>query len=119
MALGACARRKVEEPPPDPPVLPAVTGLVLRTATSDIVSVAGNAVTGEIATFLDEETPQISVRFLNEQSEEFTPVSGFSLSLAVASSAVAGVVGASGWTFRIAGEGEGETTLTLRVLAER
>ena len=115
LVAGACARKKVEEPPPEPPVLPTVTGLVLRTASADLVTVAGNAVTGEISSYLDEETAQITVRFLNDQSQEFTPVSGFSLATAVASGSVASVVGQSGWTFRVAGEGEGETTLTISI----
>ena len=116
LALSACARRKVEEPPPDPPVLPTVTGLILRAGAVELVSVAGNAITGELTTYIDEETPQITLRFLNDQGQEFTPVSGFSLATAVASGAVASVVGASGWTFRVQGEGEGATTLTLSVL---
>ncbi len=55
------------------------------------------------------------MRFLDGEGDEFTPVSGFSLATAVASSAVASVVGQSGWTFRVAGESEGATTLTLSV----
>jgi len=115
LIASACAKRKTEEPPPEPPVLPTVTGLVLRAASGDLVTVTGSAVSGQLATYIDEETEQLTLRFLDDTAAEFTPASGFSLGTAVADGGVASVAGQSGWSFRIAGEGEGATTLTLSV----
>lgn len=115
LALSACARKKVEEPPPDPPVLPTVTGLILRGNSGEPVTVTGGGVTGELVTYLGEATEALTVIFIDDQGDEFTPVSGFSLGTVVANSAVASVVSVSSWSFRVQGEGEGTTTLTLSV----
>jgi hypothetical protein len=108
----ACAPRPEE--PEEPPVLPTVSGLVLRDGATELVSVNGAQVTGELTLLVDEETPQISVIFIDDLSQEFTPT-GFSFGASTADGDIAGVVGKSGWTFRLAGRDDGETTLALSV----
>ncbi len=108
----ACAPRPQE--PEEPPVLPTVSGFVLRDGDTDLVTVSGTLVSGELNLLVDGETPQISVVFIDDQGQEFTPV-GFSFGASTANSDIAGVIGKSGWTFRLEGRDDGETTFTLNV----
>ncbi len=108
----ACARRPVEV---DPPVLPTVSGLVLRDGGTELVRVNGAQVTGEINLLVNDETPQISVVFIDDLSQEFSPAEEFTFGAITADGAIAGVVGLSGWSFRLQGLDDGATTLALHV----
>lgn len=101
--------------PKVPPVLPTVTGMILRAEGEIVAEAHGGVATGLLFTFVDEETAQLTVTFLDDQGEEFTPASDFSLGVSVADGGVASVVGQSGWSFRLRGLDDGATSFAVRV----
>lgn len=111
---GACGIPRPEDPV-EPPVLPTVTGMVLHGATGDPITVTGTAVEGEIVTYAGGETEQFTARFFDDTATEFTPASGFGMSLRVDDTAIAATAGQSGWTYRVRGVAEGATTMTVSV----
>ena len=113
LILTACSPLPPEEE--DPPVLPAVTGLVLRADGMDSVLVSSGIPSGFIPVVVDEETSQIAVTFIDDLDQEFTPESGFSFGASVGDGDIASVVGKTGWSFRLLGEDEGSTSVTLSV----
>jgi len=98
-----------------PPVLPTVTGLVLRAAGMDSIVVANGNPSGFIPVVVDEETSRITVTFVDDQGQEFTPESGFGFRATVADTDIASVTDKSGWRFRLLGEDDGTTSITLSV----
>lgn len=117
LLLANCVR-KAPEVPIVPPVLPTVTGLVLRGGGEDLVTVTGNAVSGELYVIAEEETHQVTVHFIDDDEVEFTPATGFAFGLVLNDTGIASLADKSGWSFRLLGVSDGMTSLDLAISYE-
>lgn len=98
----------------------AAFGFVLYNSGKEIVRYEQGAVTGEIEVGLEKETALLTVRFLNEVGESFTPDAndGFSLGWEVTSSEIAEIewhVEDGLWSFHVIGESVGETNMVIKL----
>ena len=95
-------------------------GLIVRDSGAEIIRVESGAVTGEIEVGHGKETALLSVRFIAEDGDLFTPDEDddYSLGWEIADESIAEVEqhdedGA--WAFHIIGLEEGETTIRLKI----
>jgi len=95
-------------------------GFVIRNSGVEIVRSEGGTTSGEIEVGHEKETPLLSVRFIDEDGDLFTPHSddGFALGWEIADESIAEIEqheedGA--WAFHVAGLTEGQTILTLKL----
>ncbi len=94
-------------------------GLVLRQGGVDIVTVWQGVVTGQLSLQPGIWTPEITVMLLDPAGVEFQPDEPeFSLGWALGDTTIADVELMDVWSFRMAGETNGATGLTLSVLHE-
>jgi len=98
----------------------AAFGFVLYNSGAEIVRYEQGAVTGEIEVGLEKETALLTVRFLNEKGERFTPDvnDGFSLGWEITNSEIAEVEWHEEdglWSFHIIGEDVGETNMVIKL----
>jgi len=94
-------------------------GAVLSMKGSTVVRVDSGIVTGEISVLQKQTSDLISVRFINEQRELFTPAGEHHLmALEIADTTVATTRIESGekWVFRLTGKTSGQTTLVLKLM---
>ena len=98
-------------------------GLIIRDSGAEIVRVESGEVTGEIEVGHGKETALLSVRFIAEDGDLFTPDEddGFALDWEIADESIAEVEhheedGA--WAFHIVGLEEGQTTILIKISHE-
>ena len=98
-------------------------GLILRDSGTEIVRVENGQVTGEIEVGHGLETALLSVRFIDEDGDLFTPDAddGYALDWEIADESIAEVEhheedGA--WSFHIVGLEEGQTTIVIKISHE-
>lgn len=98
-------------------------GLTVSSSGLQLVRYEEGVVTGRIEVGTLKETPLLSVRFLDEDDDLFTPheVDGFSLGLEIADAEIAETEqhdedGA--WAFHLVGLATGTTTLVVKILHE-
>ena len=95
-------------------------GFVLYNSGAEVVRYEQGVVTGELDVGLEKETALLTVRFLNEEGDSFTPDAndGYSLGWEVTDSAIAEVEWHEEdglWAFHVIGEGLGETTMVIKL----
>ena len=95
-------------------------GLIIRDSGTEIVRVENGQVTGEIEVGHGLETALLSVRFIAEDGDLFTPDAddGYALDWEIADESIAEVEhheedGA--WAFHIVGLAEGQTTIVIKI----
>ena len=98
---------------------PAI-GLIVRDSGTEIVRVESGQVTGEIEVGHGKETALLSVRFIAEDGELFTPdeKDGYALHWEIADESIAEVehhAQDSAWAFHIVGLAEGQTTIRIKI----
>ena len=98
----------------------AAVGLIVRDSGTEIVRVESGQVTGAIEVGHGLETALLSVRFIAEDGDLFTPdeSDGFALDWEIADESIAEVEhhpedGA--WDFHIVGVEEGQTTIRIKI----
>ena len=95
-------------------------GLIIRDSGAEIVRVESGAVTGEIDVGHGKETALLSVRFIAEDGDLFTPDEddGYALGWEIADESIAEVehhAEDGAWAFHIVGLEEGETTISIKI----
>ena len=95
-------------------------GLIIRDSGAEIIRVESGAVTGEIEVGHGKETALLSVRFIAEDGDLFTPDEDddYSLGWEIADESIAEVeqhAEDGAWNFHILGLEEGETTIRLKI----
>ena len=95
-------------------------GLIIRDSGVEIVRVESGEVTGEIEVGHGKETALLSVRFIAEDGDLFTPDEDddFSLGWEIADESIAEVehhAEDGAWAFHIVGLEEGETTIRITI----
>ena len=98
---------------------PAV-GLIVRDSGTEIVRVESGQVTGEIEVGHGKETALLSVRFIAEDGDLFTPDAGdgYALDWEIADESIAEVehyAEDGAWAFHIIGLAEGQTTIRIKI----
>ena len=98
---------------------PAI-GLIVRDSGTEIVRVESGQVTGEIEVGHGKETALLSVRFIAEEGDIFTPdeKDGYALHWEIADESIAEVehhAQDSAWAFHIVGLAEGQTTIRIKI----
>ena len=94
--------------------------LIVRDSGTEIVRVESGQVTGEIEVGHGKETALLSVRFIAEDGELFTPdeKGGYALAWEIADESIAEVehhAQDSAWGFHIVGLAEGQTTIRIKI----
>ena len=107
------------ETEPMPEIVEAV-GLIVRDSGTEIVRVERGQVTGEIEVGHGLKTDLLSVRFIAEDGDLFTPDAGdgYALDWEIADESIAEVEHQAedgAWAFHIIGLEEGETTIRIKV----
>ncbi len=95
-------------------------GLIVLDSGSEIVRVESDQVTGEIEVGHGRETALLSVRFIAEDGDLFTPDEGdgFALDWEIADEGIAEVehhAEDGAWAFHIIGLEEGQTTIRIKI----
>ena len=95
-------------------------GLIVRDSGTEIVRVESGQVTGEIEVGHGKETALLSVRFIAEDGDLFTPDENdeYSLGWEIADESIAEVdqhAEDGAWNFHILGLEEGETTIRIKI----
>lgn len=95
-------------------------GLIVRSSGAEIVRYESGEMTGEIEVGHGKETALLSVRFIAEDGDLFTPDEndGFALDWEVADESIAEVEHHpedSAWAFHIVGLEEGQTTIRIKI----
>ena len=95
-------------------------GLIVRNSGAEIVRYENGAVSGEIEVGHGKETALLSIRFIAEDGDLFTPDpdDGFTLDWEIADETIAGVehhAEDGAWAFHILGLEEGETNIRLKI----
>ncbi len=95
-------------------------GLVVRDSGTEIVRVESGRATGEIEVGHGKETALLSVRFIAEDGDLFTPdeKDGYALGWEIADESIAEVdhhAEDGAWAFHIVGLEEGETTIRIKI----
>ena len=98
-------------------------GLIIRNSGAEIVRYENGKISGEIDVGHGKETALLSVRFIAEDGDLFTPHTddGFSLGWEIADEAVAKVdwhAEDGAWAFHIVGVADGKTTIRLKIMHE-
>jgi len=94
-------------------------GLVIYNSGTEIVRLEKGVITGEIEVGHEKETSLLTVRFLSEDGQTFTPDDDLKLSMQLANDSVAEIEAHAedgAWSFHVVGLSEGETTLTIQLL---
>ena len=99
---------------------PEAIGLIVRDSGVEIVRVESGQVAGEIEVGHGKETALLSVRFITEDGDLFTPdeADDFSLGWEIADESIAEVdqhAEDGAWNFHIVGLEEGETTIRIKI----
>ena len=110
----------VAEMPEPATELTEAIGLIVRDSGAEIVRVESGQVTGEIEVGYGKETALLSVRFIAEDGDLFTPdeADDFSLGWEIADESIAEVeqhAEDGAWAFHILGLEEGETTIRIKI----
>ena len=110
----------VAEMPEPATELTEAIGLIVRDSGAEIVRVESGDVTGEIEVGHGKETALLSVRFIAEDGDEFTPdeEDGYALDWEIADESIAEVehhAEDGAWNFHIVGLEEGETTIRIKI----
>ena len=110
----------VAEMPEPATELTEAIGLIIRDSGAEIVRVESGEVTGEIEVGHGKETALLSVRFIAEDGDLFTPdeADDFSLGWEIADESIAEVehhAEDGAWAFHILGLEEGETTIHIKI----
>ena len=118
--MASCGDDNPVDPDHNDEVHAEALGLILRTSGQEIVRYENGQVTGEIEVGHGKETPLLTVRFIAEDGDLFTPDldEGFSLAFAIADTSIAAVEQHQEdgpWAFHIVGIEEGQTTLALKI----
>ena len=95
-------------------------GLIIRNSGAEIVRYENGKISGEIDVGHGKETALLSVRFIAEDGDLFTPHTddGFSLGWEIADETVAKVdwhPEDGAWAFHIVGVADGKTTIRLKI----
>ena len=95
-------------------------GLIIRDSGTEIVRVESGQVTGEIEVGHGKETALLTVRFIAEDGDLFTPdeEDGYALAWEIADESIAEVehhAEDGAWAFHIVGLEEGETTIQIKI----
>jgi len=95
-------------------------GLIVRDSGAEIVRVESGQVSGEIEVGHGKETALLSVRFIAEDGDLFTPdeADDYSLGWEIADESIAEVehhAEDGAWAFHIIGLAEGETAIRLKI----
>ena len=98
-------------------------GLIMRNSGAEIVRYENGKISGEIDVGHGKETALLSVRFIAEDGDLFTPDpnDGFSLGWEIADETVAEVeyhAEDGFWAFHIAGLADGQTTIRIKIMHE-
>jgi hypothetical protein len=98
-------------------------GLIIRNSGAEIVRYENGKISGEIDVGHGKETALLSVRFIAEDGDLFTPHTddGFSLGWEIVDETVAKVdwhPEDGAWAFHIVGEADGKTTIRLKIMHE-
>ena len=98
-------------------------GLIVRDSGAEIVRYENGQISGEIEVGHGKETALLSVRFIAEDGDLFTPHTedGFTLAWEIADESIAEVeyhAEDGAWAFHIAGIAEGETTISIKIMHE-
>jgi hypothetical protein len=115
LALGACENPVTPEHHEEP------EGLVIRAGSTELIRVVGalgaGVVTGELAVAAGQQTPELTVTFIDEHGDDLAFDDEYSLDVASTSSATATWQGtpAEGFTGLVAGHAAGGTTLVFQL----
>ena len=98
-------------------------GLIIRNSGAEIIRYENGKISGEIDVGHGKETALLSVRFIAEDGDLFTPdpIDGFSLGWEIADETVAEVdwhQEDGAWAFHIVGLADGKTTVRLKIMHE-
>ena len=94
-------------------------GLVIFSSGAEVIRLEKGVVTGEIEVGHEKETPLLTVRFLSEDGQTFTPEEDLKLSFQIGDDKVAKIEAHAEdgpWSFHVVGLTEGETTLVISLL---
>ena len=95
-------------------------GLIIRSSGEEFVRYENGEVTGEIAVGHGRETALLSVRFIAEDGDLFTPDEddGFALEWEIADGSIAEIehhAEDDAWAFHVVGVEEGQTTIIIKI----
>ncbi len=94
-------------------------GLVVYSSGAEVVKLEKGVVTGEIEVGHGKETPLLTVRFLDEAGQTFTPHDELSLAFQMSDETIAKIdrhADDGQWNFHVVGLAEGETSLVIQLL---
>ena len=94
-------------------------GLVIYSSGAEVVRLEKGVVTGEIEVGHEKETALLTVRFLSEDGQTFTPHEELKLAYKMGDDKIAKIEAHpedGQWSFHVVGLSEGETTLVISLL---
>lgn len=118
--IAGCGDDNPVDPDHEDEVHAEAIGLIIRSSGAEIVHYENGEVEGEIAVGHGKETALLSVRFIAEDGDLFTPHAdeGWSLDWEIADESIAEVehhAEDSAWAFHIVGLEEGQTTIRIKI----